>query len=133
MAFVKRNRDITLSIYSMQQFLSHPVLFLTVFYQVHLMFVNGSSHLVVFCKISVLEILNITRKTQCFVLKSLEFIFEEFFLGGQDSVWSAQSRLTEELSWLFCHSVFLRYFIGWVLTCSKPNFSFSLCLVTLAI
>ena len=58
MTFVKRNRDITLSIYSGQQFLLHTELFQTVFYYVHLIFVNGGSHPVMFCKISVLEIKN---------------------------------------------------------------------------
>ena len=63
----------------MQQFLSHNALFQNVFYQVRLIFVDGSSHLEVFCKISALETLNFTRIIQCFMLKSLEFAFERFF------------------------------------------------------
>ena len=88
MTFVKRNKDTILLIYSMQQFLLHTVLFQNVFYQAHLVFVDGSSHLEVFCKISALEILNFTRIIQYFVLRSLEFVFERFF-GGRTGIWSA--------------------------------------------
>ena len=96
MTFVKRNKDTILSINSMQQFLFHTVLFQNVFYQVHLIFVDGSSHPEVFRKISALEILNFTRIIQYFVLRSLEFVFERFFwVGGQDS------GLRSGSSWLF--------------------------------
>ena len=48
MTFVKRNKDIILSIYNMQQFLPDTVLFQTAFCSVNLIFVDGSSHLEVF-------------------------------------------------------------------------------------
>ena len=69
----------------MQQFLSQTV-FLS-FFKVHLIFVDGSSHPEMFCKISALEIVNITRIIQCFVLRSLEFVCERFF-GGRAGLWS---------------------------------------------
>ena len=120
MTFVKRNKDITLSIYSTQQFLSYTVLFQTVIYYVHLILVDGSSHPMVFCKISALEILNFTRTIQCFQLKSLEFIFERFFLGEDRTLicvadlrgffmFSLDFRnilCLEELPWLFFHCVY---------------------------
>ena len=95
MTFVKRNKDTILSIYSMQQFLIHIALFQNVFYQAHLIFVDGSSH-PVFCKICALEILNFTRIVQYFVLRFLEFVFKRFFLGGGQG-----SGLRSGSSWLF--------------------------------
>ena len=44
-------------------------------------FVDGSSHVEGFCKISALETLNFTKIIQCFVLRSLEFVCGRFFLG----------------------------------------------------
>ena len=80
----------------MQQFLFHTALFQNVFYQVHLIFVDGSSHPEVFYKICALEILNFTRTIQYFVLRSLEFVFERFFGGGEQD-----SGLRIGSSWFF--------------------------------
>lgn len=44
-------------------------------------FVDGSSHVEGFCKISALETLNFTKIIHCFVLRSLEFVCGRFFLG----------------------------------------------------
>ena len=111
----------------MQPFLSHAALFQNVFYQVHLIFVDGSSHPEVFCKISAIEILNFTRTIQYFELRSLEFVFKRLFFGGKTGLWSdlpgffymfsldfRNILFLEELSWLFCHCVFfvILYWLG---------------------
>ena len=133
MTFVKCNKDTILSIYSMQQFLFHTALFQNVFYQVHLIFVDGSSHPEVFYKICALEILNFTRTIQYFVLRSLEFVFERF-LGGRTGLWSAYwifvvflcfpRTLGTFYFWKSCHGCFVIGFFCdtlsvWVLTCSN--------------
>ena len=103
---------------------------------------DGSSHPEVFCKIGVFEIPNFTRIIQCFMFRSLKFVYGRFFfLGrggrggrgvGQDSGLSSGSSwlfymlsldfrnilFSEELSWLFCYCAFF-LFIDWVLTCSN--------------
>ena len=142
MTFVKRNKDAILSIYSMQQFLSHTVLFQTVFHYFHLIFVDGSSHLEVFWKKSAPQILIFLRIIQCFVLKSLCFVFWGGRVGwggcwGTQQGYDLSSRSSSRLFYVFlafCHDYLLcdTLSIGcW--PALIPNFSFSLCLVTLEI